>query len=122
MTEFTRTRFGGKDYEKYTSEPVPVSDVAILDGIQEHLPNGFVSVSPSDAAGNIQPIASVTDGTVLVEGSPATHNGFEELADATIDLTDPTQASFQANMETIRVTPSAITGITHYIVTLTLNA
>lgn len=121
MTEFTKQRFGGETkYERYTSEPVPVSDVAILDGLQEFLPNGFVGVSPSDASGNIQPVGSAT-GTFTVTGSPATHNGFEDLSNNVIDIAAPSQASFQANLQSIRVEPSAVTGVTHYVVVVSLN-
>lgn len=83
-------------------------------------PHVFVGVDFFDDAGLTTP-GTATGGTVTITVRTRNSTTFVDLLDGVINATAPDVKSFAANPLIVRATPSGITGVTHYRVTVTAN-
>lgn len=108
---------------KVYSIPVTASASTVtLDNIDPHFNQLFVAAKYfSDATGDTE--VTPTAGTIAVEGRPNGAGGYSSLSMSPLDCTDTGDyASTSVPLDSIRFTPTGITGAAYYQITVTAKA
>ncbi|AFV81254.1 tail protein [Vibrio phage vB_VpaS_MAR10] len=105
----------------HKTKPILVTNGAVEVPVDPNYPHTFVSVYPTFANGEPRTFLDGISGEFKVEYLTATCPHYQQGKEGDITAKTPKDVSVSANLLKVKVTPSGVSGATHFVVAISQN-